>query len=153
MEELSRDWRESMTLSSRNPHLGQRIVVGGRTNTPLVVASTLSAEKFQFSNPRYRAAFLSRREFELRFVLFGGEDEMGGEFVSALGNKIFDQMGAAFGQEFFNLVGGDLVFAEFLDELEHGAVVLVRFADVIRVFHFDELTALVRFALTEHLRF
>ena len=24
---LSRDWRESMTLSSRNPHLGQRIVV------------------------------------------------------------------------------------------------------------------------------
>src|SRR6266567_138183 len=27
MLELSRDWRESMTLSSRDPHLGQRIVL------------------------------------------------------------------------------------------------------------------------------
>src|SRR5689334_12749148 len=28
MLELSRDWRESMTLSSRDPHLGQRMVFG-----------------------------------------------------------------------------------------------------------------------------
>src|SRR5438309_6786043 len=30
MLELSRDWRESMTLSSRDPHLGQRMV--GQSN-------------------------------------------------------------------------------------------------------------------------
>src|SRR5450432_2023150 len=40
MLELSRDWRESITLSSRDPHLGQRIVFGGVIITLDVVVST-----------------------------------------------------------------------------------------------------------------
>jgi hypothetical protein len=38
---------------------------------------------------------LSRQELELGFIFFGGEDEVGGEFVAALGNEILDQRGFA----------------------------------------------------------
>jgi hypothetical protein len=37
------------------------------------------------------AGLLSRQEFELGFVFLGGEDEVGGEFIAALGNEILNQ--------------------------------------------------------------
>src|SRR3954468_24702189 len=65
-----------------------------------------------------------RREFELGFVFFGGENEVGGKFIAAFGDEILDQRRAALSKQFFDFVGRDFVFAEFLGELEHLAVVL-----------------------------
>ena len=53
---------------------------------------------------------------------------MGGEFVAALGDEVFDQVRFSLGQKFFHFVGRDLVFAEFFRELEDLAVVLIGLA-------------------------
>src|SRR4051794_6384536 len=95
---------------------------------------------------------LSRRELKLGFVFFRGEDQVGSEFVAAFGNEIFDQRRAAFGKELLHFVGSDIVFAQFLREFEDSAIVLVGFANVIGVAHFDQLAALVQFAFAEHVR-
>ena len=45
------------------------------------------------------------------------------------------------------------MFAEFLGEFENLAVVLVGLADVVGIFHLDQLAPFVRFAFSEHLSF
>jgi hypothetical protein len=42
------------------------------------------------SGERPSSRISARQELELGFVFLGGEDEVGGDFVAAFGNEIFD---------------------------------------------------------------
>ena len=77
---------------------------------------------------------------------------MGGEFVAALRDEIFDHGRPPVGEQRLHFVGRDLVFAELLRQLENLAIVLVGFAHVVGVVQFHELAA-VRFTFPDDFRF
>src|SRR6266508_4517780 len=77
---------------------------------------------------------------------------MCGEFVTAFGDEIFDEVGLSLGEEFLHFIGRDLVLAKFLRQFENLPVLLLWFADVIGVIGLHQFAA-VHFAFADHFGF
>jgi len=91
-------------------------------------------------------------ETRTRLVFFLREHKMSGEFVTAFGDEIFDEVRLSLGEEFLHFIGCDLVLAKFLRQFENLPVLLLWFANVIGVIGLHKFAAM-HFAFADHLGF